>query len=81
MFWADSVAIYAWAATIDNQTYPVLDEKSTVSATALQVRKKIARDFRRELEAVPWLQDTPCNEDSSEGEEDDNVFTFTIRLQ
>ena len=78
-----------WTATIDNQTYPLVEEKSTVGATALQVRKKIARDFRRELEAVPWLknseQDTPCNEDSSEvtleGEEDDNVFPFTIRLQ
>ena len=70
-----------WTATIDNQIYPLIEEKSTVGATALQVRKKIARDFRRELEAVPWLknseQDTPCNEDSSEvtleGEEDDNV--------
>ncbi|CAF3687434.1 unnamed protein product, partial [Rotaria socialis] len=62
---------------------------STVSASALQVRKKITRDFRRELNAVPWLkeasQDTPCNEDSTEvtleGEDDDNVFPFTIRLQ
>ena len=79
----------AWTATIDNQAYPLLGEKSTVGASALQVRKKLAREFRRELKAVPWLkdsmQDTLCNEDptevTSEGEDDDNVCPLTIRLQ